>query len=266
MTVESFHILVEQDVQKISTFAYEDLQPEEVDIQANKAFYNWLNEFAEFQPRGNRQDDTEARLNDIRTLVVRDAPLSLVTTGDVSVASLPDAYLYLVGVKLKVYYECSQRRQTQIQPSKRYVAKSVVVYNSVTYNKGDIIVGTTTHILGRSELVLQLSVLDVHGRITRNEEVDKLNETHYGKTHYKSPIVAINSDGLYVSTLSKFFIDDNATFSYIRKPAIIDSASPNTEIDLPINGAYKLAERTVTEILKVTEQSQQKIQNLQLTK
>lgn len=266
MTVEDFHILVEQDVQKISSFAYEDLQPEEVDIQANKAFYLWLDDFAAFQQRGNRLDDTEARLNDIRTLVVRDAQLSLVDNGNVSVASLPENYLYLLGIRLTVYYECSQRRQEQIIAGKKYIAKSAINYNNTQYNKGDLIIGTSNHILGRSELALELSTKIVTGRPVRNEEVDDLNDTHYGVTHYRSPIVSINSAGLYVSTLAKFFVDSSATFTYIRKPAVIDSATPTTEIDLPINGAYKLARLTVEEILKVTEQPQQKIQNLQLTK
>lgn len=264
MTVQDFHILVEQDVQKISSFAYEDMQLEEVDIQANKAFYEWLDDFAEYQPRGNRQDDTEARLNDIRTLVVRDAQLSLVSNDGVSVASLPDDYLYLVGVKVNVYFECSKIRQTQILPSKRYVAKSIVVYNSVTYNSGDLIIGTTSHTLSRSETVYELATKVSYARITRNEEVDKLNDTYYGITSYKSPIVSVNTDGLSISTLNKFFVG-TGTFTYIRRPRVIDSSNPNDDIDLPINGCYKLANKTVECILRITEQSQQKIQNL-LTK
>lgn len=264
-TVSDFHILVEQDVQKISSFAYEDMLPEEVDVQANKAFYLWLDEFASFQPRGNRMDDTEARLNDIRTLVVRDSPLSLVTDGGVSVASFPDNYLYLVGIKLNVWYECSVLKQKNILPNRRYVLKSETLdYNGDTYNKGDMIIGTTTSLLGKLDVVYQLSERVSVGRIVRNEDETNLSDTYYGKTHYKSPIVVVSEEGISVLT-SNFFVD-TAKAIYIREPINIDSSTPNTEIDLPINGYYKLAQKTVEAILKVTEQGQQKIENLKLTK
>lgn len=263
MTNYEFQIEVEQAVQKISTFAYEDLLPEEVDIQANSAFYEWLDTFASFQPRGNRQDDTEARLNDISTLVIRNTPLSLVVNGSVSVASLPDNYLYLVGIRMTTWYECSQRRQSQIVDGKIYIAKSVVNYNEQTYNKGDFIIGTVSYTLAKTELVFELSSKLVSGRIVRNEEVDKLNDTYYGKTSYRSPITSVSSTGLEIET-NNFYIT-GVKIVYIRQPLKINSANPNVDIDLPINGAYKLVAKTVEKILKVTEQPQQKIQNL-LTK
>lgn len=260
MTNYEFQIEVEQAVQKISTFAYEDLLPEEVDIQANSAFYAWLDEFASFQPRGNRLDDTEARLNDISTLVIRNTPLSLVRNGSVSVASLPDNYLYLVGAKMTTWYECSQKRQTQIVEGKVYIAKSVVTYNNITYNYGDFIVGSVLYNLAKTETVYLLSSTTVSGRIVRNEDVDKLADTYYGKTSYRSPIISINTTGLQIEA-DKFFVTD-AKITYIRQPLKINSSNPDVDIDLPINGAYKLVAKTVEKILKVTEQSQQKIQNL----
>lgn len=266
MKVLEFQTLIEQDVQKMSSFAYEDMLPEEVDIQANKAFYIWLDSFANFQPRGNRLDDTEARLNDIRTLIVRDSPLSLASTGSVSVASFPEDYLYLVGIKMQILFECSNKKQESILPNKKYILKSdSLVYNSHTYSKGDLIIGTTTQLLGKSDVVHELSNKLSSGRIVRSEELDLLNTTFYGRTHEDSPLVGADENGIYISTLNKFFIESSKII-YIRKPREIDSSIPNDDIDLPINGCYKLAQLTVEAILRVTEQPQQKIENLKLTK
>lgn len=266
MTVSEFHILVEQDVQKISSFAYTDMLPEEVDIQANKTFYLWLNDFATYQPRGNRIDDTEARLNDIRTLIVRDSSLSLVATRDVSVASFPENYLYLVGIEMQVLYECSTTRQTSIVEGSNYILKSAsLTYNAINYTKGQLIVGTSTYILGKSDIVYKLSERTSYGRIVRGEEANKLNDTYYGKTNKQSPLVSVSSTGIVISTKNRFFID-TAKAIYIKAPRKINSNNPDDEIELPINGAYKLAQLTVESILKVTEQSQQKIENLKLTK
>lgn len=264
MNVLAFHTLVEQDVQKISSFAYEDMLPEEVDVQANKAFYLWLDDFADFQPRGNRMDDTETRLNDIRTLIVRASPLSLVSNGSVTVASFPDNYLYLVGIEMKVLYQCSKIKQTRLQPNKKYIVMSTLLYNGVTYNSGDVLTPHSTFILGKTDIVYQLSTRTSYGRIVRNEEVSQLNDTYYGKTNYKSPIVGIDEDGIFIST-DNFYID-SAIIDYIRIPKVIDSNNPDDEIDLPINGCYKLAKLTTETILQITEQSQQKIENLKLTK
>lgn len=265
MITETFHILVEQEVQKISSFAYEDMLLEEVDLQANKAFYDWLDSFAEFQERGNRMDDTEARLNDIRTLVVRDSPLSLVVEGSVSVASLPDNYLYLVGAKMDILYECIKLRATSIVANVPYILKSGSLnYNSIAYVAGDLVQGNVNQALGKSDILYPLTTLMRYGRIVRNEEVYQLEDHYYGKSSYRSPVVYVAEGNINVQT-NGFFVQ-NLEIVYIRKPNPVDSSQPSQLIDLPENGAYKLVTKTAEIIMKATEQSQQKIENLKLTK
>lgn len=263
MTVEKFHILVEQKLQKISSFSYEDLLPQEVDLQANAAFYNWLNSFADFQQRGNRMDDTEARLNDIRTLVIRDSSLSTVTEGSASVASLPENYLYLVGAKMDVLYECVKIRVDSIVANTPYILKSATLtYNSSSFITGNLVEGSVSMSLSRSDILYPLTTRERYGRVIRNEEVYLLEEHFYGKSQPRSPIVYVNEDNITVSN-PKFFIK-NLKIVYIRKPLEIDSSTPNANIDLPENGAYKLIDKTVEWIMKATEQAQQKIENFKL--
>lgn len=263
MTVQQLHILVEQDVQKISSFAYEDMLPEEVDIQANKAFYQMLDDFADFKRVGNRMDDSEARLNDIRTVVVRDTNLNIaVIDGSVSVASLPENYLYLVGVEISVLYQCSRMPVNSVEPNQFYgVKKGSIIVDSVVHTVGSIIdvINVSTPI-PKGTIILRLGLKKVYGRVVRNEDVNYLQDHNFGKSSYSSPITTITGNELYIYT-NDFFVKD-CKITYIRKPLTVDINTPNVQIDLPDNSAYKLAKLTALNIVEVTEQPQQKIENL----
>jgi hypothetical protein len=261
MTTRDLHILIEQDVQKISSFAYEDLLPEEIDIQANKSYYEFLNDFAQFQPRGNRFNDTEARMNDIRTLIVRETPLDTVRTGGVSVASLPSSYLYLVGLKAETLAECSLEYAVTVEPNKFYILKSdTITIEGDTYTKGQVVTVTVPYTAGSTKFI-ELTKQTIPCRIVTNEEYEELEQHHYGKSKYMSPLAVISSEGITLST--KDFFINKVYLTYIKKPNVINIASPSAELQLPINSAYKLAKLTVNNILQITEQSQQKITNLQ---
>lgn len=265
MTTQTFHILVEQDVQKISSFAYEDMLPEEVDIQANKSFYQLLNDFADLKRVGNRMNDTEARLNDIRTVVVRDTNISVsVVDSNVTVASLPNNYLYLVGIDLSLLYQCSRVPVTLLEPNKFYIVGSgSILINNITYNTGQL-VDTSSLAASRSipktGMLYRLGQKKVYGRIVTNEDVNYLQDHAFGKTSDKSPVTTVADNKIYIYT-DKFFIQD-AKITYIRKPNAINITSPNVVIDLPENGAYKLAALTAVNICAITEQAQQKLENI----
>lgn len=261
MTVQQLHTIVEQDVQKISSFAYEDMLPEEVDIQANKSFYQMLNDFADLKRVGNRMDDTEARLNDIRTVVVRDTNISVaVIDSSVSVASLPENYLYLVGVGMSVLYKCSKIPMTTLTAQSYIVESGSITINNTTYTAGKIINNVSTITVPKNVVIYRLGLKKVYGRIVRNEDVNFLQDHVFGKSTYKSPVTTITGNQLFIYT-NDFFIKD-IKITYIRKPKIINIATPTDTIDLSENGAYKLARLVVLNITEVTEQPQQKIENL----
>lgn len=265
MTTQNFHILVEQSVQKISSFAYEDMLPEEVDLHANKTFYQMLDDYADFKRVGNRMDDTEARLNDIRTVVVRDTNISVaVVDSNVTVASLPDNYLYLVGIDLDVLYKCSKVPVTIIEPNKFYVVGSgTITINGITYQKDQLIDTSTLSSnlsVPKTCILYRLGQKKVYGRIVRNEDVNYLQDHIFGKTSDRSPVTTVAGSTIYIYT-DNFFIK-SGSISYIRKPSIININNPSTDIDLPENGAYKLVTATALNICAITEQSQQKLENL----
>lgn len=265
MITQQFHILVEQGVQKISSFAYEDMLPEEVDLQANSSFYQMLDDYADFKRVGNRMDDTEARLNDIRTVVVRDTNLSVtVVDSSVTVASLPDNYLYLVGIDLSVLFQCSKIPITIIEQNKFYiVGEGAITINEVTYTIGQLVDTSelvSTISVPKTVILYRLGTKKSYGRVVRNEDVNYLQDHIFGKTSYKSPITTVSDSRLYIYT-DNFFIQ-TATITYIRKPNVIDISNPNAIIDLPENGAYKLVRATTLNICAITEQPQQKLENL----
>lgn len=265
MTTQNFHILVEQAVQKISSFAYEDMLPEEVDLQANRTFYEMLDDYADLKRVGNRMDDTEARLNDIRTVVVRDTNISVtVLDSNVTVASLPTNYLYLVGIDLNILYKCSRVPVTIIEPNKFYIVGSgTITINSITYSK-DQLIDTSTLLANisvpKTAILYRLGQKKVYGRVVRNEDVNYLQDHVFGKTSDRSPVTTIADNRIHIYT-DGFFVQ-NGKITYIRKPNIIDIASPNSLIDLPENGAYKLVTGTAVNVCAITEQSQQKLENI----
>lgn len=257
MTTLDFHINVEQEVQKISSFAYENIEPEELDIQANKSFYQFLNDFVTLQPRGNQLNDTEARLNDIRSLVIRDTPLSAITNDSVSVASLPNSYLYLVGLKADVYTECN--KVTELVPNNFYLLKvGSYVIDSVTYPQGSI-VKTLNKLTVPKDTFVQMTFSQRPVRIVSNADYYDLEDSHYGKSTKKSPLGSVWGNQISIST--KGFLINKVYLSFVRKPKAVSIATPNEEIELPINSTYKLIALTALNIMKVTEQPQQKIVN-----
>ena len=254
MTTYDFHTLVEQDVQKISSFAYQDLLPEEIDIQANKSFLQYLNDFVDFQPKGNRLNDTEARLNDIRTLIVKDFPIGAVVTGSVSVAFLPNNYLYHLGLKADVYKQCNA--VTELLPNKFYLLTvGSYVIDGANYIAGSIVSPLSKMVVPKDTFVrLQKSIVPC--RIVSNANKTELESHYYGKTTADSPLGVIVGNQIQID-LNGFLIN-RVQLYYIRKPKTISFSLPNDEIDLSLNGQYKLAALTVQNIKAVTER---RIQN-----
>jgi hypothetical protein len=126
MTINEMHIAVNLGVQKLASFQADNLLPEEIDYELNLASMRFIKQ--RYNPSSNRQgkgfEQSQKRIDDLRHLVVENAGWTVshgvasdalggyTYTGNTSNIyldryTLPLDYLFLVGVKAEVSYECN---------------------------------------------------------------------------------------------------------------------------------------------------------------
>lgn len=104
MTVLQLHILIEQALQQMGNFAYDDLEREEVDVAINYTIDKMLRKM--FSPKDKRQaasiskdgfEDLQLSLDDFKNLKVEDVSLTgLTTVGNKVKGTLPGDYYHLI--------------------------------------------------------------------------------------------------------------------------------------------------------------------------
>jgi hypothetical protein len=126
MTVNEMHIAVNLGVQKLASFQADNLLPQEIDYELNLASMRFIKQ--RYTPSSNRQgkgfEQSQKRIDDLRHLLVENAgyTISHGVTSDglggytysgnnsniyIDRYTLPLDYLFLVGVKAEVSYECN---------------------------------------------------------------------------------------------------------------------------------------------------------------
>lgn len=96
MTVGEFHIAFDIELDKTLDFEYPYISPEQKDYWLSKA----QDRFVKSRAFGNNSkqqgfEESEKRIDDIRTIVVRSPQLSSNISGNTFEVTLPDDYLYL---------------------------------------------------------------------------------------------------------------------------------------------------------------------------
>lgn len=97
MTIEEFHIAFDLELDKTLDFDYPYMIPEQKDYWLNKG----QDRFIKSRAFGNNLkqkgfEETEKRIDDLRTIVTMSDPLDATNVGDLYSITLPDDYLYLV--------------------------------------------------------------------------------------------------------------------------------------------------------------------------
>lgn len=100
MTVQEMHYKVDQKLQKVGSFIYQDYEPEEIDIRLNDAMYRFIlsrmESFYNIQKKG--LEETQQRIDDLRTIIKRNVQLT--RNGDSF--QLPPDYKYYVRFNAKI--------------------------------------------------------------------------------------------------------------------------------------------------------------------
>ena len=118
MTIEEAHIRLKIIIDKIDSYYYEEILPEEIDVILNDAY---LRSVKRIYNKNNLYqkgfEESQKRIDDLRaTLVTRVIPATNTATNyrDAFVAELPNNYRYLIKVEVEIVNpDCNDNLQTE---------------------------------------------------------------------------------------------------------------------------------------------------------
>lgn len=223
MTVLQFHILLEQMLQQMGNFSYDDLEREEVDVAINYGFDKAIRHY--LSPKDDRQaasaskdgfEDIQLTLDDLRMIKVEDVSLAgLVNVGTTKTrGNLPDGYRGLI--------------------NDRSVVK-----------------------------LPDCDAIEKPNRLTDSEIVKNLLETELGGTNAESPISTMSDNRLTVYRkgfdVTDIVIDYYKKPAKVDYNAPANGAGV---IEFPDSTCYKFADKLVVILSSWLEQPQLKVEYL----
>lgn len=226
------HNLIEQDVQKMGFFVYDNLEPEEIDLKINESIYAFIEAVLDItkgkQPKIGLEDGfqvNQVSLDSLRTIHVKAAERTVATDSDGFFFLVPENYLHYIKAKLTVTYLCNELNN-----------KNVRVQVTKTLSPPPAL------------------------RIGDTQVIDNMRRSAFHKTRKDSPLGEIADTQIYIYGDGIFTVT-TAFLDYIRKPAKVSFADP-VHCDLPDSVQYMIKDIAVNKILKVIEAPQQKVVNL----
>ncbi len=115
LSIQDMHRLIEQDLQKMSFFAYDNIESEEIDLKINEQIYAFIEAVVDLskgrQPKITEADGFQANqvsLDSLRTIHSREASRALSNFSEGRKFTLPDDYLHHIKTKLEVTYTCNE--------------------------------------------------------------------------------------------------------------------------------------------------------------
>lgn len=226
MYIKKVHILIEQGLQEIGVFAYSDFQPEEVDLQINKATFSMIND--EFEPIRTGKipfQKTQGILDRFQTLEVKDLELIPYRNEDSVEAELPANYIHLIRDESLVLTECSLKevKPGDIEPNQYYmnIGTKTIIYNSISYPKRTYFKGiegfTSYSFSGVGELkLIKLKKQKSPNRLIKSNELSETLLDSLTRPDKNSPVSTIAGNKIF-SYFTDFIID-KLYISYIREP------------------------------------------------
>lgn len=254
MDIRKVHILIEQGLQQVGVFAYDDFEHEEIDLQIDESVYNIIKSVFSSIRGDNRFQYNQGVLDRIRTLHSTDISLSVTTFEDYVEAIIPENYVHAIRVWANVSKSdrCNKLKCNEIQVGKIYkVIKGSIVYNGTQYNEGDTFIG----IEGQDKMELVPPIKDiqvgeikakrVQARIIESDIVGDVLANSLSKTKAISPVSELTEKNIRVYFSD--FIINNLLFSYIRRPNPVNfnfKRYTNTDSLLPLT-KYEVIKETV---------------------
>jgi hypothetical protein len=236
LTIQDMHRIIEQDVQKMGFAAYQDLAPEEIDLQINRQIGLLIEGILDkHYGRPLKVDErqgfqkNQVTLDNLRNLQVGYFPTTLTSDGNTHSFPLPSNYLHHIKTRAAISWQC--------------------------YEDG--------------EQKTEIGGVDV--RIIQSQH-DFRNHPFY-KTGKDSPAAEMFGNVIYLyDDAGETFTITSATLSYIRKPAVVKfgydedgeyDITASTQCDLDDSLHYMLVNMTSLKIQEILESPQQKIVNSQ---
>lgn len=251
MTIAEMHVAIQQGLQRMGSYDFSDMLPEEIDLQINRMQERFVKQRFDVSiadPQGFQQ--TQKRLDDIRTVIVNDFQYTQKdeyaeytnTTADFTTTFfenptddewfvvLPTNYMFLINVRVLAI------RGDNCDPSDANASSDAQTF-------------------------------EVDCRITKRNLLPKMQQHPFGKSRYDSPLATIVDNRLYVHgdgvfRVTGFIID------YIERPTEVKYGSrylsqsnqtstqgSNTDIDcdLPLHTHNEIVDMTVQHIAGVIQ-------------
>lgn len=250
------HFAIDQGLQNIGSFIYQDIREIEIDLQFNRVVDKFIRSY--FDPKKQDIDNNkfpgfeeiEVTLDDLRLL--REINVQVNNGG-----TLPIDYLYLINDRSLVDNLCTNiiTKSGDIELGNYYKVKGSksVVYNGDTYVTGDSFIGINIKIFtyadSGTEILVKLQ--EFENRLTKSENLHQVLRNYYDRPKYYSPISTIDKKIIKVYTTD--FIVDALLIDYIRKPLLLvwDSIEPYEEFPEDVIGI--LIDLTVKRLLEMTQ-------------
>lgn len=229
MDIRDIHILIEQGLQNTGVFVYPNIEHEEIDIHFNRVVEQYISEIVK-QLDGKSYQENQDFIDALKIIEVVDFETSnLANVSNYTRTDLPTNYRNRINIKAEINYTC----QTN---------------------------GVSTNV-----------VETVACRFVKRSELDDILEHPFGGTSKTKPVASISGNNVFVYrdnvfTITKIFLD------YLRKPIKVVyardgngdyDAANSVDCEFSDEVCYDLVDKTVSRLIKLTEQSQQKIVNIE---
>ena len=236
MNIQQMHILIDEGIQKLGYLNYRSLETEQIDLQINKQINRFIDNIVDIwkgaRTTGMKQGVQKSvpRLDDLRTLQVKNLEISLSNFGTHKQGSLPNYYRHYISFLCDISYQCIENK---------------VLITKTETNKNVRVVETQNleYILSSAfyKPTKKSSVIDIAGNTVYLYNDGVFTHSKLFINYIKKPAVVLyNKDG-------------NGDFT----------STGSVDCDLPENTHYTIVDMTVKHIGKILESNPQKIVNLE---
>lgn len=265
MTTRDIHIRIEQGLSGIGTFAYEDINHDELDIAFNSVVYKEIrNVFRDIDGKTNSNNfERNQYYTDYLRVLKRSYENIANDEGDTSFIFLPDYYIhrindYTILIDDNCKSKCLNGEKEKLKPNTFYKCITDVKYKDDWFYETDTFkTDDETSFYGS---VSELNTRKVRNRLTGSEYIDMKLNSQLSRTKASSPISELINDRLIVH--KKGFDVFAIGLTYIKKPIQIDYRNKSNEVnEFPDNIVHYFIEKTIQHIDARILENQGKLQN-----
>ena len=226
MTVQEFHYAVDQGLQKVGSYSYDNFLPDEIDFWLNRAQERFIKDRA-FSHADNKRLGfvaNQKRLDDLRQIMTIDFTDNATPVAGLEFQQydLPANYLYLVNLRARIYKD-------RCKPA------------------------TTTGPL-----------FTVPVRIVDNSEVYFMQQDPFSRSQIDTPMAVLSEGDIKVFQNNESFILEGVSLDYIRVPEEIDLQLNQTS-ELAEHTHQEIVDIAVKNILEAIESPRYQSSSIELS-